>query len=150
MDLIPAEVLEELGKVLTMGAVKYGDNNWQDVHIDRYISALLRHYIAWRKGEVCDNESGLPHTSHMLANIAFIVYKESTRELDEFEGLSDIVTERLSVEIEEWKSTDVKDNEEKGSTTIYFGNGSTIKFGDEDQEEILSEEEFWKRVKRGE
>jgi len=76
MDLIPPEVIEEIGKVLTYGAKKYGDNNWQNVEAYRYKAALMRHYINWCKGEECDDESGLKHLSHMLTNVAFLLWKE--------------------------------------------------------------------------
>ena len=75
-DLLPPEVMEALASVLTYGAQKYGDNNWQSLtdFDKRYYSALMRHIEAWRKGEICDEESGLPHLHHALANVAFLVY----------------------------------------------------------------------------
>ena len=76
MDLIPPEAIEELAKVLTMGAKKYDDNNWQKIEAHRYDAALMRHYIAWKKGEKTDYESGFSHLSHMLCNIAFLIWKE--------------------------------------------------------------------------
>jgi hypothetical protein len=80
MDLIPPEVLLSLGKVLTYGAEKYAPNNWQMVESDRYVAAFLRHYVAWRKGEKIDMESGLMHLEHMLANVSFLLYKEMNDE----------------------------------------------------------------------
>jgi hypothetical protein len=76
MDLIPPEAIEELAKVLTMGASKYDDNNWQGVESHRYDAALMRHYVAWKKGEEVDPESGFSHLSHMLCNVAFLIWKE--------------------------------------------------------------------------
>ena len=75
-DLIPAEPLEELADVLSYGALKYGENNWQslDKFDDRYYAALMRHIQAWRKGEQFDEESGKPHLSHALACVTFLVY----------------------------------------------------------------------------
>ena len=77
-DLIPAECLEELAKVLTYGAKKYAPNNWQKVDNfnSRYYSALQRHIEAWRKGEKVDAESGLHHLSHALCNVMFLLWKE--------------------------------------------------------------------------
>lgn len=80
MDLIPPEVIEELGKVLTYGAMKYEPNNWQKVESYRYKAALLRHYTAWCKGEECDQESKLKHLSHMLCNVAFLLWIEMNQE----------------------------------------------------------------------
>lgn len=79
-DLIPVEVEEEMAKVITYGAKKYDDNNWQLVGSDRYLSALRRHLAAWRKGEKNDSESGLNHLSHALVNVAFLLWKEMNQD----------------------------------------------------------------------
>jgi hypothetical protein len=75
-DLIPPIVLEQLAAVLTFGAEKYGSNNWQyvpDAH-NRYYSAMMRHVEADRGGEVYDEESNLPHITHALACVAFMLH----------------------------------------------------------------------------
>ena len=76
MDLLPPKAIDELGKVLTYGAEKYGDDNWQEVKTHRYVAALLRHLFAWMGGETHDKESELHHLSHCLCNAAFLVHKE--------------------------------------------------------------------------
>lgn len=81
-DLIPPEILEELAKILTHGAKKYGDNNWKLLEdpMDRYYAALMRHLQEWRKGNSIDEgDSGELHLSHALANIAFLVYFEKLK-----------------------------------------------------------------------
>lgn len=81
-DLIPPEILEELAKILTHGAKKYGDNNWKLLEdpMDRYYAALMRHLQEWRKGNSIDeDDSGELHLSHALANIAFLVYFEKLK-----------------------------------------------------------------------
>lgn len=76
-SLIPPEVLVELAEVLTMGAEKYGANNWKKCKdTTRYIDALERHLQAHRLGEKVDSESGRLHLSHVLCNAAFLVYLE--------------------------------------------------------------------------
>ena len=74
MDLVPLSVMENLAKILTMGAEKYGENNWQELpdFWKRYKAALLRHLTAIDKGELIDSESGLPHIDHVLCNAAFL------------------------------------------------------------------------------
>lgn len=68
-DLIPFACIEELAKVYTFGAKKYGDNNWQKVTPkSRYVAAMLRHFCAWQGGESRDPETGLFHLSHMVWN----------------------------------------------------------------------------------
>ena len=73
-DLLPIEEIEGIVDVLTFGANKYTDNSWQamDNGIERYYAAMMRHLVAWRKGEHTDIESGLDHLSHALTNLVFI------------------------------------------------------------------------------
>ena len=73
MDLVLGEftrALEEVGKVGTFGANKYTDKGWVEVNngIERYLSAMLRHYMKFRRGKQKDEESGLSHLSHMAWN----------------------------------------------------------------------------------
>lgn len=73
MDLIPAEALLELGKVLEYGCHKYAANNWRGgIHNSRLIAACLRHLVAFNSGVDVDDESGLSHISHALCNLAFL------------------------------------------------------------------------------
>lgn len=81
MDLIPPVAMRQLGAVLAYGAAKYGDDNWKN-HENRdgqrrHVAALLRHLTAWQAGELWDDESGLHHLAHALANAAFITHAES-------------------------------------------------------------------------
>jgi len=85
MDLLPFEALEEVAKVLTLGARKYSDNGWQNVeNADaRYRAAMLRHFCADQKGEKFDAESGLLHAAHMATNALFILWFEIQQEKKE-------------------------------------------------------------------
>jgi hypothetical protein len=85
-DLIPYSCIQELAKVYTYGAKKYSDNTWQKVENfeNRYWSALQRHLVAWREGEVCDQESGLRHLSHALWNVVALLWNELTKRPEEF------------------------------------------------------------------
>jgi len=76
--LLPMECMDELVKVLGMGAAKYGENSWQwlDSFNDRYFAACMRHLSAWRQGEETDSESGLSHLSHALCNVTFLLAHE--------------------------------------------------------------------------
>lgn len=78
LDLIEPEFIESVGKVLTFGASKYEPNNWQNVEDgeDRYYAAVLRHLMAYRKGEEKDPESGLSHLEHAACNIMFLLHFE--------------------------------------------------------------------------
>jgi hypothetical protein len=74
MHLIPPLMEEEVAKVLTFGAQKYGPENWRtldDLH-NRYISAALRHINSIKKGDVYDEESGLTHAAHAVCCLMFL------------------------------------------------------------------------------
>lgn len=73
MELIPTSALYSLGRVLTHGAEKYSPNSWQNVEVERYVGALLRHLCAFLDDPTgVDADSGLKHTEHLLANAVFI------------------------------------------------------------------------------
>lgn len=81
-DLLPPEIMKEIAEILTFGAAKYGDNNWQKLEDfnNRYYAAMERHIQAWRMGEDFDPESGKHHLSHALTNVAFLVWKNINKE----------------------------------------------------------------------
>jgi hypothetical protein len=78
LELVLPETIEALGEVLTYGAQKYKPNSWQNVDspIDTHYAALFRHLLAWRKGELDDDESGFSHMKHVLTNAMFLLYHE--------------------------------------------------------------------------
>lgn len=77
-DLLPLECIEEVVKILTFGASKYGPNNWQNLENaeDRYYAALMRHLVEYKKGIRIDDESGLSHLSHLMCNVLFLIWFE--------------------------------------------------------------------------
>ena len=76
-DLIPPELLEEVARVLTYGAVKYSERNWErGMSWGRPFGALMRHMWAWWKGENCDPETGYSHLAHALCCITFLMTYE--------------------------------------------------------------------------
>ena len=64
------KALVDVGRVGTFGANKYTDDGWKEVDngIERYLSAMIRHYFAYRGGKDIDSDSNLPHLSHMAWN----------------------------------------------------------------------------------
>ena len=74
MDLIPPEAIFAFAEVLTFGAKKYTDRNWEKgIELDRLFAATQRHLWAMWKGELIDPESNLPHSYHALTNIAMYI-----------------------------------------------------------------------------
>lgn len=85
LDLIPVSIFTALGAVLSFGAKKYADRNWeQGFKWSRVYGAMLRHLVAWYGGEDRDPESGLSHLDHALCNMTFLKEFEKTHpELDD-------------------------------------------------------------------
>jgi len=77
-SLFEPSVMQMYCEVAQMGAAKYGRNNWKkasgETDSNRYLAAALRHLMAHMSGELHDKESGLPHLSHALWNIAAVQY----------------------------------------------------------------------------
>lgn len=75
-DLLPYNAVEDIVAVLTFGAHKYEDNNWQHVtpFKSRYLAATMRHIVAWIKGEKIDPESGINHLAHAACCILFLIW----------------------------------------------------------------------------
>ena len=74
LELLPFEALEEVGKVLTFGAKKYGDYNWtKGIKYSRLLGASLRHIFVWATGKENDEETGLNHLAHAACCLLFIL-----------------------------------------------------------------------------
>ena len=77
-ELLPPELLEEVARVLTFGAKKYADRNWElGMKWSRPFGALMRHMWAWWRGEEKDPETGYSHLAHAACCIAFLVSYEA-------------------------------------------------------------------------
>jgi hypothetical protein len=64
-ELMPFDALDEVAKVLTIGAKKYKDRNWETgMRWGRPMGAAYRHESAFWQGERYDQETG----THTLAN----------------------------------------------------------------------------------
>jgi hypothetical protein len=78
MELIPPELLEAVGEILTIGAEKYADRNWEHgMKWSRPFGALMRHMWAWWRGEDKDPETGRSHLWHAGCCIAFLIAYEA-------------------------------------------------------------------------
>ncbi|MDX1285706.1 MAG: dATP/dGTP diphosphohydrolase domain-containing protein [Draconibacterium sp.] len=72
-DLVHPKAHEDMVKVLTMGAKKYYDRNWErGMDWSKVIESLKRHVAAFEKGEDYDPESGLLHMAHAACNVHFL------------------------------------------------------------------------------
>lgn len=79
-DLIPQYPLEEVAKVFTMGAKKYGENNWRDdaseTSFGRTMGSILRHIYAFQSGEDIDPESNLNHLAHAITQLMILMVQQ--------------------------------------------------------------------------
>lgn len=84
-DLLPASALEDVVKVLTYGATKYDDRNWEKgISWTRMFGAVMRHLWEWMKGSDIDPESELPHMAHATVDCLFLLqYARTRREFDD-------------------------------------------------------------------
>ena len=74
LDLVPPEIIEAVGAVMTHGAEKYGEASYRQVEPKRYRAALMRHICKWLKDPYGkDEDSGLPHLWHIACNVAFLL-----------------------------------------------------------------------------
>ena len=69
-ELLPLEDIEDIVKVYTEGAKKYGPDRWQNLPdgIRRYKAALLRHLVEFDKGNEIDEETGCRHLAQVCWN----------------------------------------------------------------------------------
>ena len=88
MDLVPVSAIRALADVLTMGAKKHGERNWEKGLVwGEVYGAAMRHILAWWHGEDLDAESGLCHLKHALCRIAFLIeYVETSTGTDDRPG----------------------------------------------------------------
>lgn len=74
LDLVPPEIIEAVGGVMTHGVEKYGEGSYRRVEPKRYRAALMRHICKWLKNpHGIDEDSGLPHLWHIACNVAFLL-----------------------------------------------------------------------------
>lgn len=73
-DLVNPSAHASFVSVLTYGAKKYGDRNWEKgIDYNRLIAATYRHIESFRLGEKRDPESNNHHIAHAMANLHFIL-----------------------------------------------------------------------------
>ena len=81
LDLVPPEIIEAVGTVMTHGAEKYGEASYKDVEPKRYRAALMRHICKWLKEpHGIDEDSKLPHLWHIACNVAFLLELDNPKQ----------------------------------------------------------------------
>ena len=80
-SLLPLGPVEDIVRVLTHGAEKYGRANWQNVEgaHERYFAAAMRHIAAWQSTGNTDPESGHHHLAHAACNLIFLMWFDDAK-----------------------------------------------------------------------
>lgn len=81
-DLIDPTWEEEVAKVLTFGASKYAPDNWKGLDPKRIRNAAQRHMNAYRRGEMLDEETGLPHLAHASCCLMMLHWHEANKDAE--------------------------------------------------------------------
>jgi hypothetical protein len=76
-ELLPYDALLAVSEVLTSGAAKYDDRNWEKgMAWSRLFGALLRHLFAWGLGSRKDDETGKSHLAHAACGVLMLLTYE--------------------------------------------------------------------------
>ena len=75
LKYVPVLPLLSMGRVMTLGAKKYGPMNWRQdpIQADTYFDAMIRHLFSWWVGQEIDGESGESHLAHIMACCAILM-----------------------------------------------------------------------------
>lgn len=98
LRLLPNVPMIYTALVFELGAFKYGEYNWRNVavRISVYIEAAKRHLMYLEAGQDVDEESGLPHSAHIIACMCIIEDARACGQLRddrrEKDGASDLLT----------------------------------------------------------
>lgn len=102
-DLLPLEEIEEIVKVYTAGSKKYGENTWQNLPngLQRYKAAMLRHLVAFEKGEEVDKETGCKHLAQVAWNAIAMLWVSKHKTFKKLttdvliKALDELITEKI-------------------------------------------------------
>lgn len=85
LTLVPLQIVFDIARVREYAVRhKYKDpENWKQVSPGRYREAAFRHFLRYLDDpDGVDDESGLPHLSHLATNIAFLCALKGENDAD--------------------------------------------------------------------
>ena len=78
LHLIPVKLIEGVGAILTHGARKYEERNWElGLVYSRPFGAIMRHMWSWWAGEDNDSQTGKSHLWHAATELSFLIHFEA-------------------------------------------------------------------------
>ena len=91
-DLLPLAEIEDIVKVYTAGANKYGENRWQNLDngIKRYKGALLRHLVEFENGNEMDEDTQCKHLAQVAWNAIAMLYLSKKLKIENTNGKTKI------------------------------------------------------------
>jgi hypothetical protein len=81
-DLIAPDCEKALAEILTFGAKKYDDRNWEKgLSFGRVYGAMRRHQNSFWSREDLDDETGLLHLAHAYTCLHFLLHYQLNKEI---------------------------------------------------------------------
>lgn len=96
-SVMPRWVTLLVGRVMSIGAAKYGAFNYRESSISAsvYQDAMERHLQLWFDGEDNDPESGVSHLAHVIASCTLLLDAQETGRLNDDRQKTGIVRPTL-------------------------------------------------------
>lgn len=100
-DLLPLQEIEDIVKAYTVGADKYGENNWKYLEngYNRYKAAMFRHLLEYEKGTEFDEETGCRHLAQVAWNAIAMLYLSKQKSTDNPDKLLEALNTKISEKI---------------------------------------------------
>ena len=74
LDLVPLEIVEAIGIVMTKALETYTEGSWRRVEKLRFKAAMMRHLLRYMaNSKSVAKDSKLPHLWHLATNVAFLI-----------------------------------------------------------------------------
>ena len=73
-DLLPIDLIEDVANILTQGADKHGDFDWQNMSPDDHYNALMRHLANFKNGVIVDGDSGQLSAGHVATRALMLLW----------------------------------------------------------------------------
>jgi len=96
-SVFPRWVVLAVGRVMSVGAAKYGAFNYRQSRISAsiYEDAIERHAALWFDGEDNDPETGVSHLASVMASCILLMDAQRTGQLDDNRQKTGIVRQEL-------------------------------------------------------
>lgn len=145
-DLVPAYAQEQYAKVLTAGANKYEDRNWErGMAWGTVLASMKRHVIAFESGEDYDPETGCLHTAHIMCNAAFLTEYYKTYPQGDNRPHKYLTAPKIGLDIDEvladWVGHWTKHHGQDTPKSWNFDRDIASKF-----EQLKDDKEFWMSI----